>query len=159
MHKSCNHNQSPEKTYSRMFFWYIKNTSTYTGKQMSDVVVCAICGQEIQRPIEYYPCMYIGFMLLSIATCAGIEIIYNIILSPIIAVTFLLILERILLFILMDIPSAIILTFGKWRPLPPYLEKSIRRTELLRREGYARLWKAVLSFIVGGVIGALLFFQ
>ena len=74
MYKNCNHNQAPEKTYSRMFFWYIKNTSTYTGKQMSDVVACAICGQEIQRPIEYYPCMYIGFMLLSIATCAGIEL-------------------------------------------------------------------------------------
>ena len=110
---------------------------------MSDVVACAICGQEIQRPIEYYPCMYIGFMLLSIATCAVIEIIYNIISCTIIDVIFLFILERILLFILMDIPSAMILTFGKWRPLPPYLEKSIRRTELLRREGYARLWKAV----------------
>ena len=103
--------------------------------------------------------MYIGFMLLSIATCAVIEIIYNIISCTIIDVIFLFILERILLFILMDIPSAMILTFGKWRPLPPYLEKSIRRTELLRREGYARLWKAVLSFIVGRVIGALLFFQ
>lgn len=88
MYKNCTHNQAPEKTYARMFFWYIKNTSTYTGKQMSDVVACAICGQEIQRPIEYYPCMYIGFMLLSIATCAGIEIIYNIISSPIIAVIF-----------------------------------------------------------------------
>ncbi len=158
MHKECNHNPISERTYIRTVFWYIKKTSAYTRKQMSDVAVCAICGQEIRRPIEYYPCMYISFALLSIITCASIEMITNIDISPIIMAILLLVLERVLLIILMDIPSAIILAFGKWRTLPPYLARSIRRTELLRREGYARLWKAALSFIVGGVIGALLFF-
>ena len=49
MYKNCNHNQAPEKTYSRMFFWYIKNTSTYTGKQMSDVVAVSYTHLDVYK--------------------------------------------------------------------------------------------------------------
>lgn len=157
MCKKCRHNPIILKYPARTIIDYIKKSGNYSKRQTSNIMVCAICGQEIQCPAEYYPCMYISVALFSIITCASIEAVIKIIKLPIISFGLLLVLSRITFFIVSDIPSAIILTFGRWETLPPYLAESGRRLELLKRAGYARLWKAILSFAVGGVAGALLF--